>query len=230
MYCIYTICTKNFKDCYDFSIDSWLNNTNAEKIYIYTDDPEWVSDNVRIEIINLFDARKGWLVIVNNKVVASKHVLSTPFNRIVFVDIDCYLLYDLEHVFDKEFDFAVTRLNNSHFNVRVSTGIFFFNNTEKTYIFFDAWANLQLNVWGKEKACSQSQNAFSMLIRDKYKNGSYKVLDLDVDVYNRKTSKKQMPTVKDEFMSNKIKVLHFYNTSFRDKDFVKELFEKYNKW
>jgi len=220
-YCIYTICTKNFKDAYNFVIDSWLNNTIAEKIYIYTDDIDWVSNNYRIEIIPLFGACNDWLTSVNYKVTASKDVVKKPFEKLVFVDMDCYLTGDLEHVFEQEFDFAVTRLNNPHPDVRVSTGIFFFHNTEKTKKLFDEWEELQKNVWGKEKACSQSQNAFSMLIRQHHEIGDYNIIDLDVDIYNRKTSTKWLIDLRKDI--EKTIVLHFYNTSYRDDYCVNEV-------
>ena len=226
-YCIYTICTKNFRDCFDFSINSWLNNTIAEKIYIYTDDNTWVSKDSRIEIILLFDKCEDWLTSVNYKVIASKDVLRKPFEKFVFMDMDCYLLDDLGHVFNQKFDFAVTRLNDPHPDVRVSTGVFFFKNTEKTYQFFIWWEELQKNVWGKEKACSQSQNAFSVLIRKYHKTGEYKVLNLDVDVYNRKITSKWITSIKEDLIQDKIKVLHFYNDAFRDQKCVKELFGRY---
>jgi len=36
-YSIFTICSKNYKDAYNFVIESWLR-TKVEKIYVYTDD------------------------------------------------------------------------------------------------------------------------------------------------------------------------------------------------
>lgn len=220
-YCIYTICTKNFKDAYDFSINSWLNNTTAEKMYVYTDDVDWASNNSRIEIIPLFDKCEDWLTSVNYKVTASKAVVKKPFDKFVFVDMDCYLTGDLGHVFEQEFDFAVTRLNNLLPDVRVSTGMFFFKDTEKIHQFFIWWEELQKNVWGKEKACSQSQNAFSMLIRKLNEDGDYNILDVDVDIYNRKISNKWLSGLEKDI--KKVIVLHFYNNSYRNVDCVKKV-------
>ena len=81
-YCIYTICTKNFKDAYDFAIESWLVNTSASKIYVYSD-CSWEADDSRVEIIPLFDRCEDWLKAVSYKVTASKDVIKKPFENFV---------------------------------------------------------------------------------------------------------------------------------------------------
>ena len=73
-YCIYTICTKNFKDAYDFAIDSWLKNTTADKIYVYSD-YYWEPTDNRVEVIPILKSG-DWLQIVNYKVTVSKDVLN----------------------------------------------------------------------------------------------------------------------------------------------------------
>ena len=159
-YSIFTMCSKNYKDAYDFVIDSWLR-TSVKNIYIYTDDPNWKSNNDRIIIINLFNSiSKDWLVNTGRKVIAAKNVITIAEERLVFLDIDCYLVKDIGHVFeDYDFDFAVTRLTKPRSNV--SVGVYFFYNTENNRKFFDDWHRHQKLNYEKGRGIVPFQNSYA---------------------------------------------------------------------
>ena len=222
-YSIFTMCSKNYKDAYDFVIDSWLR-TSVKNIYIYTDDPNWKSNNDRITIINLFDSiSNDWLVNTGRRVIAAKDFIKKAGERLVFLDIDCYLIRDIGHVFeDYDFDFAVTRLIRPR--IDVSAGVYFFYNTENNRKFFDEWHENQKLNYKRGKGVtayqgSYAQLAFSNVIRGYHRTESHKVIDLDVDIYNRKTGKPPQidSTIKD-LKENKIEILHFYARTWRNKD------------
>jgi UDP-N-acetylglucosamine pyrophosphorylase len=230
-YSIFTICTENYRDAYEFVIDSWLNNTKAEKIYIYTDDDKWKISNPRIELVKFLDKSTDWLKIVKTKTTVFKHFLTTyNIDNSIFVDMDCYIKEDLGHVFENKFDVAVTRLNQKR--TAVSTGIILVKNREKMIPFLDEWNNQQEHLDSKrrkvkERTCSNNQKSFSDLIRKKNRDRKMNVLDLDVDIYNRKAKPNRIKDlVKQEKAGKKIKVLHFYNTSYRNKKYVKQVTEE----
>jgi len=227
-YSIFTMCSKNYKDAYDFVIDSWLR-MSVKHIYIYTDDPDWKSNNDRITIINLFNhITDDWLINTGRRVFAAQDVVKKAEERLIFLDIDCYLIRDIGHIFeDHSFDFAVTRLNRQ--NISVSAGIYFLYNTEHNRKFFDDWYKEQKLNYEKGKGVvayegSYAQIAFSDIIRKYYRTGSHKVIDLDVDVYNRKAGKpQQTDLIIEDLKQNKIEVLHFYARTWRTKELDKIL-------
>ena len=45
---------------------------------------------------------------------------------VIFLDIDCYVIKDISHVFDSDFDIAVVRWTKDP-SVQISAGVFFIN-------------------------------------------------------------------------------------------------------
>ena len=229
-YSIFTMCSKNYKDAYDFVIKSWLKS-KAKYIYIYTDDPGWKSNNNRIIIINFFDKiTDDWLVNTGRRVIIGKDIIKFNNNRLVFLDIDCYLLNDIGYVFDEyDFDFAVTRLHRK--NIATSAGVYFFYNTEHNKRFFDDWFEKQNNNYKKRKGVvayenSYAQRAFSDVLRKYYKEKTHVVIDLDVNKYNRKTGKPDQTNCTIEALKkNEVDILHFYARTWRDKKTVNKIFQ-----
>ena len=160
-YSIFSMCTKNYRDAYEFVIDSWLK-TKARKIYIYTDDENWKSDNSRIKIIRLFDESDDWLVNVGRKFMVAKDVVKFNDELLMFIDIDCYFVNDVGYIFDKyDFDFAVTRLYKM--DTEINSGLYFFHNTKHNRKFIDDWntdqkKNYKMGLGIKPYAGSYSQD------------------------------------------------------------------------
>ncbi len=130
-YSIITLCTKNYRQAYNFVIDSWLR-TKAEKIYVYTDDPEWQSSNDRVEIVHCFKYSTDWLENVGKKVFACIDVIKyerTHWHNAIFIDIDCYITAELGNIFNNDFDIAATRVDEPRLDT--STGFFCFRNNSQ---------------------------------------------------------------------------------------------------
>ena len=228
-YSIFTICSKNYRDAYDFVINSWLNTT-TKKIYVYTDDKDWKSDNDRIEIVLFLNKEKNWNKIVKFKTKVFKEFSKKKIPYSIFVDMDCYLLDDIGDVFKKDFDFAITRLNTPQ--IAVSTGIVYIKYSNKMSLFYDEWeiyeTNLEKTRKPKERTCSNNQQTFSDLIRSSYKSKKLKIHDIDVNVYNRKAKPGRIKDlIKQKKEGKKIKVLHFYNTSYRNEDYVNQMVKEF---
>lgn len=223
-YLIITLCTKNYRKAYDFVIDSWLR-TDAERIYVYTDDSEWKSNNDRVEIVHYFIPSDDWLLNVGKKVfccLAAIKILDT--DNFIFIDIDCYITAKLGDIFDHDFDIAATRVDEPKLDT--STGFFCFRNNERLRKFFLRWQADQETARRKRRGVKEGcgayeQIAFSELLRKMRKNGELKVLSLNADWYNRKT---RLALINHQALKDKrLKVLHFYTKSFLDEKCIVEV-------
>lgn len=219
-YTIFSICTENYKDAYDFAIDSWLNNTKAHKIIIYSD-IEWEPKDPRIKIEKIFSQSSDWGTNICRKSKASLEALNEGDN-LVFVDMDCYIRGDIGHVFRNGFDLAVTKLERKG---NVSTGIYFFRNNPKTNKFMNIWENTvkTLNGFGSRKSRPKDQVTFSSTI-DKMAR-AMTISNLDYCRYNRKITdikrtKEQLRNLK----ADNSLVLHFYNKSYNSSRNIDEVF------
>ena len=229
-YCIFSMCSKNYRDAYDFVVDTWLK-TDVDKIIIYTDDKDWKSNNPRIDILQIFEPSTDWLVNTGRRSICTQHVLDNyDYNKLIFLDIDCYVIKNISHVFDSDFDIAVVRWFDK---IELSAGVFFINKNSKTKSFGNDWG-----VWSKKMkkarlglqahAGSYAQIGYDKLIKSRAKKGQYNVLKLDFDQYSmkikRRSTKSRYPrffiNTKKTFENLDIKVLHFYNNSYREKDTV----------
>jgi hypothetical protein len=225
-YSIITLCTKNYREAYNFVIDSWLR-TKAERVYVYTDDSEWQSNNDRIEIVHYFRQSNDWLLNVGKKVfccIDSIKRQSVDTDNFIFLDIDCYITAEIGDLFDQSFDIAATRVDEPKLDT--STGFFCFRNNIKIKNFFSQWPMDQEAVRkqgrGVKEGCgAYEQIAFSELIRKMRKNRELKVLSMNADWYNRKT---RLALINHEALKDsKLKVLHFYTGSFKDDACIAEV-------
>lgn len=216
-YSIITLCTKNYRKAYNFVIDSWLR-TDAERIYVYTDDPEWKSNNDRVEIVHYFRPSDDWLLNVGKKVFCCMDSIKRQLaDNFIFLDIDCYITAELGNLFNPYFDIAATRVDEPRLDT--STGFFCFRNNEIIKKFFFQWQadqeTVRKNRRGIKEGCgAYEQIAFSELIRKMRKNGELQVLSLNADWYNRKT---RLALINHKALKDKrLKILHFYQKSFLD--------------
>lgn len=226
-YSIFTLCSKNYRDAYDFVIDTWLK-TSAKYIYIYTDDETWKSDNDRIKIIKLFDESDDWLVNVGRKYQVVEDVVKFGDKSLMFIDIDCYIVNDVGYLFDEnDFDFAVTRLYN--LETEINSGLYFFHNTEHNRTFINDWAMQQekyykMGIGVKPYAGSFSQMGFSDTLRRYNAQGTHKIMDLDPRIYHRKVGKpQQRDSAIEVIKQKKVEILHFYARTWRNADAVELL-------
>lgn len=224
------MCSKNYKDAYRFVIDTWLK-TDVDKIIIYTDDKDWKSDNPRIDIVKIFEPSTDWLVNTGRKSICTQHVLDNyDYDKLIFLDIDCYVIKNISHVFDSDFDVAVVRWSKK---IELSNGVFFINKNSKTKSFGDDWTKHAKKIKGQRRgitphAGSYAQLGYDELIKSRAKKGQYNVLKLDFNQYSikikRLSTKSQYPQIfidtEKTFENLDIKVLHFYYNSYREKDTV----------
>ena len=139
--------------------------------------------------------------------------------------MDCYLLGDLEHVFDQSFDIAVTKLKREN---NISTAIIFMKVNKNVRRFLNSWKDRvdQLGISGERHSnMIVDQYTFSKTV---YEYTDLKYLDLDPRKFNRKIKDiVRTPQQRTDLANDKgvTLVLHFYHQSFKNPDNVKEVLE-----
>ena len=217
-YSIFSICTENYKDAYDFAIGSWLQKTKAN-ITIYSD-AQWPVKSPRVQIKKIFSKSSDWGTNICRKAQASKEAFKEGKN-LAFVDMDCWLRGDLGHVFEKDFDLAATKLERKG---NVSTGVYFYRNNDKAKKFMDLWERKvkSLKNFGNRSKRPLDQVTFSKTIEE---SKNMTIIDVGAPKYNRKISdtKRNPKQIKELENDNPI-VLHFYNKSYLNNANVSEVF------
>ena len=217
---IFTICTESYRDAFDFAIDSWTRR-DAKKILVYSDS-KWSHIDRRVEIKNVFEKSENWGENICRKAKSGIMSLDEDFENIVFVDMDCFLRADIGHVFDLDFDLAVTRLDRED---NASTGVMFLKNNGRVKDFFQSWQD-EINSITKfserHDGIIDDQKTFSKVVE--LKMNDMKILNLDFRKYNRKISDtKRSDKQKEDLLNDNSIILHFYNKSFLNKNNVKEV-------
>jgi hypothetical protein len=252
-YAIISYCSFNYKDAFDFVIKTWLS-TDVDKIYIYTDDDKWKSDNERIEIIKFFEPSTDWVINVGRKgKIVHDFTHRHDYKKYILLDVDCYLLQNLGGLFNEDFDVAISRVAKGQM---VSSGIMFINKTKESVTFVDGWMKEQNRLFKNKKYRRPHKSSYNQksldnvthkAMKDKttkvlpisYTEYSFKVKDLDKfrQDYKKKYPPKEMKRRTDRYnkkqkaavKENDIKVLHFYNNSYRNSKTVKNIFKLLDK-
>lgn len=218
---IFAYCSKNYKDAYDFVIDSWTKLENVTKVTLYTD-WEFEPQNNKIQVVKMFDESDNWLIGTGRRLDVIKHF--SEFNRgvfknVLFLDIDCYIVKDVSEVFNEDFDIGITRLDSCfHYaNKTATAGLWFCKLSEGYYNFIDSWfvraAELkEQNIGMDQHRISYVQYSFTDVA--KKITSMYKVLPLDEKIYNSEHSilEKWYSLIK----LHHPKILHFKGRRFRD--------------
>jgi hypothetical protein len=215
---IHTICTKSYKDAFDFAISSWLRNTSAKRIIVYTD-AEWPSPDSRVEIVKAFEPGGSWTDNACRKPTMALKTLVENCTNIAFVDMDCYIRRDLAHVFDQQFDVAFTKLERKD---NVSSGIYFYRRRRCVRHFMELWRKAIADVIERKEHECLSQRTLSRVIDEMA--GKMEILGLDASVYNRKIKAiVRNPEQRRALANDDSAVLHFYGRSYQCKDAVTDV-------
>jgi len=182
MYDIVTYCSKNRFDAFSIFARSWLE-TNAANIHVYCDHGycNWWSRwaKIGINVYPCFSYCSSAEAGCARKAESLKiHVGQIP-SQFVLLDVDCLVRRDIEHVFDKDFDIAITvdpRSRQVRRKCNISSGVIFVKNTLSTRDFVDEWVEKQSVARGPCKDQSTLVKAI--------KRSSCGVVELSEDLYN----------------------------------------------
>ena len=223
---IFAYCSKNYKDAYDFVIDSWTKLDTVTKITLYTD-WEFTPNNPKIEVIKMFDEDESWIVGTGRRLDVIKHFSyknKGTQKNVLFLDIDCYIVKDVSEIFNKDFDIAISRLNSCfHYaNKTATAGLWFCKLSDGYYNFIEEWFSRaqQLkneNIGLDNHRISYVQYSFTDVA--KTITPAYKVLAIDEKIYNSEHS--ILDKWYDMIQRYKPKILHFKGQRFRDSQITK---------
>ena len=222
---IFAYCSKNYEDAYNFVINSWTRPANVTKVTIYTD---WdlKPDNPKVEVINMFEESKSWIIGTGRRLDVIKHFSDRnkgQTKNILFLDIDCFIVGDVSEVFNRPFDIAITRLfcGEDYANKTATAGLWFAKLSSGYYNFIEDWFKraelLKTRKVGiEDHRISYVQYSFTDVARTK--TPRYNVLPIDEKIYNSEHS--------DEKLWYKLirkfhpKILHYKGRRFRDSKII----------
>lgn len=231
---IVTYCSENYKDSLDFTLPSWLTNSLASKITIYTDSNKIKSENKKIQVIPFFPKDDDWVVNVGRKTSCIVNYLQTNHEpNFAFLESDCYVLSDFSEIFLEDFDLAVTRMFSKelHTYATITSGVWFTHSSPKAIQILKDWNTIskqyyQHNIGINRNTIAYDQLSFTDLIRPLYAKNEANIYPLEEDIYNSEHSKLENWIIK--LKKTKPKILHFKGQKFRDKRLVHTVF-KYAK-
>lgn len=214
---IFTICTENYNDALEMFLPSWVRFDAVERVYVYTNyTPTYKHE--KVFYLNILRIKNDWLQVVGQKAFALKDVMKrTTHEHLAYIDIDCYMHYDISEVFREDFDIAATRMNKG---TSANSGVFFCRKSERIERFADQWMSLQKSKWldgiGTVKyAQSYQQLSYSEILHRELKNKTYlDVLPIGIR-YNYENNVPQ--TWIENIKFYKPKILHLKGRMFRDR-------------
>jgi len=224
-------------DAYTQHIPSWLNNTSAERVVVYTD-----SDKIKIMPLNSkvivrkeFNKCNNWVTNVGRKTKCILDYLDTdPAEYIAFIEVDCYILDDFKELFKPDVDISITRLfsQESYTHATITCGVWFAKVSENLYTFMKEWHDLSrkyknLGIGVTPKLIAYDQLSFTDLIRPAFANKTLQVNSIDERIYNFERSRDNEWIEKIEEILPKI--IHFKGQRFRDTDFVNKILDAASK-
>tara|TARA_E500000305_G_scaffold94884_2_gene84031 strand:+ start:1493 stop:2983 length:1491 start_codon:yes stop_codon:yes gene_type:complete len=226
-YDILGFCSENYKDCFDFSIKSWLS-TNARKIYIYTDG--WTDDTQddRIKFIDITEKDSNWINNVGKKLdcIIDYWDREDSIDNFCFLDVDNYITSDISEIFEINKTIALTRIDLPH--KTVSAGNVFFNKNKISKKFLFDWKKLQdkhkiekswdKNHWG---VAYDQTSLHELTWADIKGNNEYKITSLDSKIYNCEHNSNHFWVEK--IKESKSKILHFKAKKWQDEKLVQEI-------
>lgn len=187
-YHLVTYCSHNYRQVFGSSMPSWLAS-DAETINIYTDG--WTiikyDKSPRVTMRSMFNSCDDFGTNCARKSEALLHFCEENPNKrhVVMLDVDCYILGHLVHVFQiyRQFDIAPTVYKNikqKHRLKNVSAGALFINNTTRTREFLRRWVKDQRSDY-YQTPC-RDQRCLSLLL---HKNPcKLNIQQLDYNIWN----------------------------------------------
>ncbi len=226
---IVTYCSKSYIDAFDAHIRSWLNNTSAKHIYIYTDTDinKFKINNSRVIVKKFHNRCDDWIESVGRKTECILDYLQNSKSKyFAFIEMDCYIVSNFEEVFREDIDISITRLfsKERYTNATITCGVWFTRIDDPVIDFMKEWHRLsnlyKLNGIGVcENMIAYDQLSFTDLIRPMYVDKTMKIVALDENIYNCEHSNRDLMTQQIEDQTPKI--IHMKGRRFRNKKFVK---------
>ena len=249
-YAIIAYCSETYLDAYNFVVPSWIQNSLADKIFIYTDSSNFNQISDKVNIIPAFSKNDTWIMGTGRRLDVIKDFTfnNDDYEYFAFLDIDCFITKDFSEVFEPFksglFDFSVTRLFSNPDAIRkdgsfkqnatATAGVFFARKNHKFKIFINEWINLAETIKrinekaNREHKVSYVQYSFTELAWGAFhEQKPYKLHVISEKIYNSELQ--DIDAWKKDIEKYKPKILHFKGNRYSDKQLCQEVFELYQE-
>ena len=235
---IITYCSKNYEEAFKFFINSWVENCNSKKIYVYTDNLNIPGISDKIVFKPVFEDTDDYETNVGRKALALKDYYENyAIDHFILLDIDNYILEDVSEAFDGDFELGVTRLLDRWRGKKktVTASNVFFNNSPNLRIFIDEWLAVQRKFYKSGKGVhilrdqiTYVQLSFDRIIRKDWNGGNkFKIKPLPREVYNSEenTLELWLKTI------NRIKpkILHFKGERWKIEEYIAKTIDEFKR-
>lgn len=249
-YAIVTYCSETYLDAYNFVIPSWIQNSSADRIFIYTDSPNFNRICDKVKIIPLFQKDESWIIGTGRRLEAIREFTfnNIDYKYFAFMDVDCYITRDFSNIFmplkRDLFDFAITRLFSNPDSIRkdgtmkpnatATAGLFFAKNNNNFKTFVEEWTRLAQvikktsDIANREHKVSYVQYSFTELAWAAFhEQKPYRIHVASERIYNSERS--DIEEWKNDILKYRPKILHFKGNRYRDKLLCQKIFELYKE-
>tara|TARA_Y100000385_G_scaffold246985_1_gene266684 strand:+ start:2053 stop:2763 length:711 start_codon:yes stop_codon:yes gene_type:complete len=225
-YDIIAFCSENYRGCYEFSINSWLD-TKVRKIFIYTDGWEDVDQDDRVVFVNLTDNKESdWVKNVGHKITCINDYWDRvdSIDDFCFLDVDNYITRDITHIFEHNKTVGLTRIGMR--GKTVSSGNVFLKKTPSTRKFIDDWLKLQeehkvKGKWKNNQVAYDQSSIHNLTIEDISGPRQYSITSFSGDIYNSEDD--HNPTWIEKIKHFKPYLLHFKANRWKDANLFKRI-------
>jgi len=225
-------CSANYTEAMEFSIPSWVKNSGADNIFIYTDGEIENKWGDKVKIIPVYEKSDDWMVWCDRKTeTLCKYLETAPEGTTFFLtDVDCYAVKSWRlAVEDLGWWFRVIRNDKTIEDAsgKEAVSIFFGAVCAEMQEFAKRWnkevVNFSKNNLGAIKAiknmgiCGHDQLWFQRLIKD------YKTQNLSENIWsNERDDYYEWKRIVTKYR-DLVRVLHFKGGRWKDKKIVKEI-------
>jgi len=224
MYDIITYCSENYKNCFEFSIKSWIES-DVRKIYVYTDGWSDESLSEKLVFVNISEKTDDWVKNVGKKIMCVNHYwnLLDSVDCFCFLDMDNYITAPFGEVFDSIQSVGLTRIDLPH--KTVSAGNVFIRKNEISRKFVDAWESLQTEHQstksyhnGYRGVAHDQTSLHDLTWEDLRGSNQYKITSLASHTYNSEAGRETDHLMK--VRDHKSKIIHFKDHRWKNPGFV----------
>jgi hypothetical protein len=199
---------------------------------VYTDFPAPKNENDKLVFKKFFKESEEFGENCSRKVKClidyfSNYITKDKQNdNFIFLDVDCLIVDDISHIFNKDFYIAVTvywELKDKFKTNNVSSGFVAIKNNVKSLSFLLQWEKQQ-EVHGRESPC-RDQKSLSETITKLKTEKEYKIILLDSNKYNCHPYSGNIGYVKEWYeriRKNKPHVLHFSSGTINHQEIIDE--------
>jgi len=225
-------CSSNYVAALDFALPSWIQNSGADNIFIYTDGPIENKWGDKVKFIETYEPSTEWVEWANRKPKTLVKYLKEANEGTTFflTDLDCYAVKSWRYAIENPgwwFKAIRTDKTIEDASEKMAVAVFFGVVCEEMYQFANKWDRIVektakeqpdlIKAIAKLKISGHDQMVFDKLVKQ------LDVVPLNENIWSNERDdydewKKLITKYK-----NEVRVLHFKGGRWKDPKIVKEI-------